>query len=156
MRWSDVDLAKGIIRVERAMDQKGSIIPPKSKAGRRAVPVPKALRSLLASHRLQRVGEGYVFGSSLTTPFTPTAVHRRARLRWERVEALKPLADFGLHEARHTFASLMIDAGVNAKALTEYMGHSSITITFDRYGHLMPGSHGQTAALLDAYLGEHG
>lgn len=120
LRWSDIDLAAGVIRVERAMDQKGSTIHPKSVAGLCTVPIPKALRSLLAAHRLHRVGEGYVFGSSLSTPFTPSAVLRRARLRWSKVEALKPLADFGLHEARHTFASLMIDAGVNAKALTEH------------------------------------
>jgi integrase len=43
-------------------------------------------------------------------------------------------------ECRHTFASLMIAAGVNAKALATYMGHSSITITLDRHGHLMPGN----------------
>jgi integrase len=152
LRWSDVDLAAGVIRVSRSLDGKGSTIAPKSAAGVRDVPVPKVLRSLLAAHRLQRVGEGYVFGSSLTTPFTPSAVMRRARLRWGKVESLKPFADFGLHEARHTFASIMIDAGVNAKALSEYMGHSSITITFDRYGHLMPGNHEQAAALLDAYL----
>jgi integrase len=58
----------------------------------------------------------------------------------------------GLHEARHSFASLMIAAGVNAKALSTYMGHSSITITLDRYGHLMPGSENEAAGLLDAYL----
>ena len=58
-----------------------------------------------------------------------------------------------LHECRHTFASLMIAAGVNAKALSTYMGHSSITITLDRYGHLMPGNEEQAAVLLDAYLG---
>lgn len=46
----------------------------------------------------------------------------------------------GLHEARHTFASLMIAAGVNAKALPAYLGHASVTITLDRYGHLMPGN----------------
>jgi integrase len=57
-----------------------------------------------------------------------------------------------LHECRHTFASLMIAAGVNAKALSSYMGHSSITITFDRYGHLMPGNEDAAAELLDAYL----
>jgi integrase len=61
-------------------------------------------------------------------------------------------ATTGLHEARHTFASLMIAAGVNAKALCTYMGHSSLTITYDRYGHLMPGNEGEAAALLDAYL----
>jgi integrase len=80
----------------------------------------------------------------------------RARTRWSKIQGLEPLAKFGLHEARHTFASLMIAAGVNAKALCEYMGHSSITVTFDRYGHLMPGSHEEAAALLDAYLGQRG
>jgi hypothetical protein len=41
---------------------------------------------------------------------------------------------------------------VNVKALSTYMGHSSITITLDRYGHLMPGSEDEAAGLLDAYL----
>ena len=42
----------------------------------------------------------------------------------------------------------MIAAGVNAKALSAYMGHSSITMTLDRYGHLMPGLEGEAAAML--------
>ena len=46
----------------------------------------------------------------------------------------------------------MIAAGVNAKALSEFLGHSSVAITLDRYGHLMPGAHGEAADLLDAYL----
>lgn len=58
----------------------------------------------------------------------------------------------GLHECRHTFASFMIAAGVNPKAMSVYMGHSSVTITFDRYGHLMPGNEAQAAQLLDDFL----
>ena len=46
----------------------------------------------------------------------------------------------------------MIAAGVNAKALCAYMGHSSITVTLDRCGHLMPGAEREAAALLDGYL----
>jgi integrase len=46
----------------------------------------------------------------------------------------------------------MIAAGVNAKALSTYMGHANISITLDRYGHLMPGSEEEAAGLLDAYL----
>jgi hypothetical protein len=46
----------------------------------------------------------------------------------------------------------MIAAGINAKALSTYMGHSSITITFDLYGHLMPGYMDEAATMLDAYL----
>jgi integrase len=47
---------------------------------------------------------------------------------------------------------MMIAAGINAKALSTYMGHSSITITFDLYGHLMPGYMDEAAEMLDAYL----
>ena len=64
-------------------------------------------------------------------------------------ELLEPISP---HECRHTFASLMIAAGVNAKALSSYLGHSSVMITFDRYGHLMPGNEDEASALLDAYL----
>jgi integrase len=57
-----------------------------------------------------------------------------------------------LHECRHTFASMMIAAGVNAKTLSRCMGHHSIVITLDLYGHLMPGNENEAAGLLDAYL----
>jgi hypothetical protein len=46
----------------------------------------------------------------------------------------------------------MIAARVNAKALQSFMGHANISITLDRYGHLMPGSEAEAAGLLDAYL----
>jgi integrase len=46
----------------------------------------------------------------------------------------------------------MIAAGANVRALASYMGHASVTITLDRYGHLMPGNEEQAAGLLDAYL----
>lgn len=49
-------------------------------------------------------------------------------------------------------ASLFIAAGVNAKALSTYLGHSSVTITYDRYGHLMPGNEAEAVALVDAFL----
>jgi integrase len=50
-----------------------------------------------------------------------------------------------LHECRHTFASLMSAAGVNAKAPQTFMGHANISITLDLYGHLMPGSEEEAA-----------
>jgi integrase len=66
-----------------------------------------------------------------------------------RDAGIEPLA---IHDCRHTYASLMIAAGVNAKALSEFMGHGTIAITLDLYGHLMPGSHDEAAGLLDAFL----
>ena len=62
------------------------------------------------------------------------------------------LAPLGFHEARHTYASIAIGAGLNAKTLSTYMGHANIAITFELYGHLMPGSEVEARRLLDDYL----
>ena len=152
LRWDDVDLASGVIRVERAWDTKEGPIAPKSKAGRRKVPITAILRDFLDEHRLRTSWtEGFVFGRTAETPFDARALSRRAETAWKNAKP-KAVEPISLHECRHTFASLMIAAGVNAKALSSYMGHSSITITLDRYGHLMPGNEDAAAELLDAYL----
>jgi integrase len=75
-------------------------------------------------------------------------VLKRSRTAWKRA-GLNPI---GLHDCRHTYAAFMIAAGVNAKALCSYMGHSSITVTLDRYGHLLPGAEAQAAGMLADYL----
>jgi integrase len=131
------------------MDGYGADGEPESRAGRRAVPIIAALRDLLVEHKLATGrNDGLVFGSSDTQPFAPTAVRKRALTGWRRA-GLDPI---GLHECRHTFASLLIAAGVNAKAITAYLGHASIQTTFDLYGHLMPGNEEEAVALVDAYL----
>jgi hypothetical protein len=91
---------------------------------------------------------GLFFGRGKDQPFSNQAISQRANRIWKEAG----LQRIGLHDCRHTFASLMIAAGVNAKALSTFMGHSSITITLDRYGHLFPGSEEEAAGLLDAYL----
>jgi integrase len=148
--WEDVDLAAGVIRVERSYDDKGRVeIEPKSRAGRRTVPIVGALRDVLVDHKAQQDRDGgLVFGTSAETPLVPSNLWRRAQRAWRRA-GLDPI---GLHEARHTFASVLIAAGVNAKAITTYMGHASIQTTYDLYGKLMPGSESEAAALVDAYL----
>lgn len=150
LRWEEVDLATGVLHVERAYDDKEHVeIEPKSRAGHRAVPIVGALRDVLVVHKqLQERDSGLVFGSSPSTPFQPSNLWRRAQRAWKRA-GLEPI---GLHEARHTFASVLIAAGVNAKAITTYMGHASIQTTYDLYGKLMPGSESEAVALVDAYL----
>ncbi|MBD0281080.1 MAG: hypothetical protein ICV69_02630 [Thermoleophilaceae bacterium] len=56
-------------------------------------------------------------------------------VRAMRAAGLKPLS---IHDCPHTYAPLMIAAGVKARGLSEFMGHATIAITFDLYGHLMP------------------
>jgi integrase len=149
LRWSDIDFEAGVIRVEQSWDERVGPIAPKSRAGRRRVPLSKPLRAYLAAHRLLHKAEpeDLAFGQG-TRSFCPEALVRRARAAWKQAE----LVSIGLHECRHTYAAFMIAAGVNAKALCSYMGHSSITVTLDRYGHLMPGNEVEAAGMLAAYL----
>jgi integrase len=151
LRWRDVDLAGGVVRVERGWDAVEGPIAPKTRKGRRRVPVAAVLRDHLAEHR-QRLGDvdpdELVFGRTATVPFRPGTVTRAADRAWKAAG----LDRVCLHECRHTFASLMIDAGVNVKALSTFCGHANISITLDLYGHLLPGSEDEAAARLDAYL----
>ena len=144
--WSHIDLGTGLIHVERSWDMQEGLIELKSHAGRRKVPIAVVLRDHLDEYRLRTGGEGFVFGGS--RPFQPRRLSEHADEAW----AEAGLERITLHECRHTFASLMIAAGVNAKALSTYMGHANISITLDRYGHLMPGNEAEAAGLLDAYL----
>jgi len=113
------------------------------------VPLPTLLRADLAAHQLACPWrEGLVFGRSPESPFNPSTINNRASRAWKDAK----LERITLHECRHTFASLMIAAGVNAKALSVYMGHSSVMVTFDLYGHLMPGNEEEAAELLDSFL----
>lgn len=147
-----VDFDGGWIHVHRSWDRGSKqFIPTKSRKPR-SVPIIDRLAVLLADHfvLLDHPSDGLLFPSA-NNPDWPTdagILRRRTHARWENL-GLKPL---GFHEGRHTYASIAIAAGLNAKTLSTYLGHATITITLDRYGHLMPGSEVEARALLDAYL----
>jgi integrase len=150
LRWRDIDLDQNLIHVNQSWDRVEGPIEPKSRAGRRRVPLTQTLRRYLITHRLYHPHtepDDLAFGTH-TRPFEPTATLRRARTAW-RLAGHTPIL---LHESRHTYAAHMIAAGINPKALQTYMGHASITITLDRYGHLLPGNETHAANLHDAYL----
>jgi integrase len=137
----DVDLATGVIRVERGWDQCEGEVPPKSKQGRRRVPIPAILRDRLAEYLIDGPESGRIFIGTRDG-------YERGREAAERAKVEPPT----LHECRHGYAALMIAAGVNVKALSTFMGHANIRVTLDQYGHLLPGAEDEAAELLDAFL----
>lgn len=155
LRWDHVVLGDAVIVVQAAWvdDDEGD---PKSEAGRRRVPVIPQLAGILAAHknRTARDGADLVFGRTAADPFQPTTVRARALKAWTKPDP--PLDPITLHQCRHTAASFMIAAGANAKALSIVMGHASIEITFNRYGHLMPGSEDEVGRMLAAFIASRG
>lgn len=149
LRWQDIDLDGGTVDVTRSWHPAHGYGPPKSSQGRRTVPVVGRLSPILREHRLlSGRRDGLVFTVNGSTPRDPSAVQRRADAAWAGVG----LERVTLHACRHLYASMSIAAGVNAHALSKYMGHSSIAVTFDRYGHLFPGNEAEAAGLLDRFL----
>jgi integrase len=150
LRWANVDLAGGRIMVESGWDAVEGEQEAKSDAGRRKVPILARLRPELVAHKLRtgRDSDDLVFGRTTADPFVPSTVRTRALKAWKATD-LKPIS---LHECRHTFASLMIAAGALPKTIMEVMGHATIQMTFDQYGHLFPGGLDEAASAADAYL----
>jgi hypothetical protein len=107
------------------------------------VPIAQMLR-----HLQPGPADDLAFDRTPQKPFDPSTVSDRAA----RVRQAADLEPITLHECSHTFASILIAAGVNPKAVQTYMGHASITVTPDLYGHLLPGSEVEVRNLLDAYL----
>lgn len=133
------------------------------------MPVLDVLARELAAHKLRtgRDGDALVFGADADLPFDPSTVRRRALAAWQAandraIEAAERQrrevaqselrVPIGLHESRHTCASLLIASGANAKVIQAVMGHATIQMTFDTYGHLMPGGLDEAAAAANAYL----
>jgi len=147
-----IDLEGGWIHVHRSWDREGKQFVSTKSRKPRSVPIIDKLAALLADHfvLLDHPSDGLLFpsASKLDWPTDAGILRRRTHARWNKA-GLKPL---GFHEGRHTYASIGIAAGLNPKTLSTYLGHATITITLDRYGHLMPGSEVEARKMLNSYL----
>jgi integrase len=153
LRWEDVDLDAAELHVRRAYCTRArDYIEPKSAAARRTVPVPAELRRLLLEHRLSSGRRhGLIVGDGATVEDRDRLQHRSERA-W-KAAGLSPITP---HAARHSYASIAIAAGVQAKALQTFMGHESITTTLNRYGHLYTSERAAAVAQIDRLLAASG
>ncbi len=152
LRWADVDFDRGVIRVERAWDDRAGVIDVKTDAGRRAVPMAFGVRRELQAHK-QRAGrhaDQLVFGRTADQPFIASTIRTRANNAW-RAAGLEPITP---HEARHCAISYFIAAGLDWKQISTWAGHGDVRQTWNRYGHLVPGGEREAADRLSTYLDE--
>jgi integrase len=136
LQWGDVDWISRQIYVRRSYSD-GHFYDPKTKYSRRKVDMPNALVLELKKWKL-RCPKGeldLVFPTSDGTPEHPSNMLRRGFFPALRRAGLRKIR---FHDLRHTYASLLIANKEEPKRIQTLLGHSSIKITFDVYGHLMP------------------
>jgi len=117
---------------------------------RRVVIIPAFLTELLAEHLAREVDDdpdALVFTSPLGKPLRNSNFRRQV---WYRAVGDAGLPEeLRIHDLRHTCAALLIAEGAHPKAVQAHLGHSSISVTMDRYGHLFPSDMEALAAALD-------
>jgi integrase len=152
LRWDDVDLKRGELHVRQRADRYGKIGRPKSEAGERTVPLPPRVVATLREHRLASPALGLVFPNSRgNVEHRNTIVERGLWPAQVAAGVVKPgkngspVAKYaGLHALRHFYASWCInrraDGGLELplKVVQARLGHASIQMTADVYGHLFP------------------
>jgi integrase len=152
LRVHRLDLLRRSLTVaETLSDVRGQVrlAPPKTAAARRQVALPKFLSDELARHLSQWPpgADGFVFAAPEGGPLRRTNFRRRTWLPAVRTSVGEPLR---FHDLRHTHAAMLIAQGEHPKVIQLRLGHSSIQVTLDTYGHLFEGLDEAAADRLDA------
>jgi integrase len=152
LTWDDVDLDRAELAVRQRADRWGSIGSPKSDAGRRSIPMAPVVVNALREWRLAcPKGEaGLVFPTSQGRPRQINTIHTHGLVPLQRAAEISTSGSkpkYGMHALRHAAASLFIEQGFSPKRVQALMGHSTIQMTFDTYGHLFPAPEDDQVAM---------
>lgn len=162
LRWEDLNLENGVVRIKRNLKREGGRIvtaDTKTLKSRRAVNVPSPVLEALQKNRdLQEreraelgeawVESGFIFTTSIGTPIDPRNLYREFSQICERAG----LGHWHPHELRHSAASLMLASGVKLQVVSEVLGHSSIRMTADVYGHILDPDRQHAASAMSEVL----
>jgi integrase len=162
LRWEDFERERGILRVRRQLKREGGELvttDTKTALSRRAVNVPAPMLEVLLEHERRQereraqlgsswIDSGFIFTSSIGTPIDPRNLYREFQIVCRRAG----LGDWHPHELRHSAASLMLAQGVKIQVVSQVLGHSSIRMTADVYGHLLDPDRAKAAEAMGSVL----
>ena len=144
LRWTDVDLENGVIHVAQRADKWGSLGSPKSAAGARDIPLTPMVVNTLRQWKLCSTGE-LVFANGNGRAQSHATFSSRV---WKPLQQKCGIPHYKFHSLRHAAASLFIETlQWSPKRVQTIMGHSSIAMTYDRYGHLFADTAGDKEAM---------
>jgi integrase len=148
LRWDDVDTEGRTLTVRRSVQRVGDrlrIVEPKTRTSRRVIPLPASAVAALEAHKKRQDTErekagnawkenGLVFASTIGTLMEPRNVSRRFTQLRDRTD----LTWLRLHDLRHATATFLLAAGVEIRTVMEILGHATVRMTLETYGHALP------------------
>ena len=163
LRWQDVDLDAGRLRVVRTLQRVNGVIvvkEPKTERSRRTLSLGPAAVAALRAHRDRQEFErkaagtrwresGHVFTTTIGTTIDPDRLNKGYKALLKRAG----LRDQRFHDLRHTAATLMLRDGLPVHEVSAVLGHSQTSTTLNVYSHVLPGAHERAAAAMDRLLG---
>jgi len=135
LRWRDIDLHEGVLRVDWQWARDGSYAPPKTPSSVRRIPLSAEMTKYMTTLKLRSKfsrDDDPVFASRTGSPLS----HRNVTSRGFSPAAKRAELNVSIHDTRHAFASRMISRGVDVVTLSELMGHKNPRITLDVYSHM--------------------
>jgi integrase len=162
LRWRDLDLDLASLSVTQVLYKRKGVCQfkePKTNHSQRRLDLTPSLALFLRKYRTERQAERLLLGKPLSeddlvfgningNPMDPgTLTHSFAR-----IARRARLAGTRFHDLRHTFASLMLLAGIHPKIVSEALGHSSVAFTLDTYSHVLPSIQKAAAKRLDEVM----
>jgi integrase len=163
VRWQDVDLDAGVLRVRHALqavDGQLMLVEPKTTRSRRTIQLPSLAVGALREHRARQsvertlagdawTDQDFVFTSQLGRPLHGATVTHR----FQQLLAAAGLPRQRFHDLRHGCATLLLAQGVSPRVVMDVLGHSAITLTLNTYSHVVPALQTEAARRMDAALG---
>lgn len=170
LQWRDIDLERDVISVTKAVEflsNQTTIKPPKSRAGKREVPIPLFLHNVLEQVQgdpnavvCPNSTGGYMTDSAFSSAWHSYMNHlnltyggKNASRSRPKIEVIKP---FTPHMLRHTYATMLYDAGVDIKSAQKFLGHANIEMTLSVYTHLTKFKIDSAIESLNTHIAEMG
>lgn len=164
LRWSDLDFSAGTLTVRvalralprwaRTAGRRLELVPPKTPSSRRTIALPAfVMRALQVQRNGQSTVPQNLRGLVFTTPKGTPLDARNVSRAFARDREAAGLPHMRIHDLRHASASMMLAQGSSLDDVKRVLGHSTIAVTVDVYGHLVEGRSREIADAMDRMLG---
>jgi len=162
LQWDNIDLEKGIIKVEHTLIGKGKGVfelgTPKTTSSYRNIKIGNTLIEILKQHKLYqkemklKYGQWYTNSNWVCTKENGEHITTDSIKYLSRVVNYEIMIKFDFHSLRHTHATMLLESGANIKDIQKRLGHSKLSTTMDTYSHVTDKMESETVNILESII----